>query len=60
MKRQTDIAKDEYKLFKDQMNVININRKDGVMTEDGKIIEGEGYEYRDEYKDYIINVLGMD
>ena len=51
MKRQTDIAKDEYKLFKDQMNVININRKDGVMTEDGKIIEGEAYEYRDEYKD---------
>ena len=51
MKRQTDIAKDEYELFKDQMNVININRKDGVMTEDGKIIEGEGYEYRDEYKD---------
>ena len=51
MKRQTDIAKDEYKLFKDQMNVININRKDGVMTEDGKIIEAEGSQYRDEYKD---------
>ena len=44
-KKQTDIAKDQYKLFKDQINIINDNGEDGVKagdgfkTEDGEIID---------------------
>ena len=30
MKKQTDIAKDQYKSFKDQINVNNNNREDDV------------------------------
>ena len=35
LKKQTDIAKHQYKFFKDQMNIINNNREDGVKAEDG-------------------------
>ena len=35
MKKQTGIAKDQYKSFKDQINVINNNREDDVKTEYG-------------------------
>ena len=38
LKRQTDIAKDHYKVFKDQINVINNNnRKDDIKGEDDEI-----------------------
>ena len=30
LKKQTDIAKGQYKFLKDQINVINNNREDGV------------------------------
>ena len=35
MKKQTDIAKDQYKFFKDQINLNDNNREDYVKTEDG-------------------------
>ena len=35
LKKQTDIPKHQYKFFKDQMNIINNNREDGVKAEDG-------------------------
>ena len=47
-KKQIDIAKDEYKLFKDQINVINNNREYRVKTEDGKIIDNIPYKYIDD------------
>ena len=33
--KKTDIAKDQYKLFKDQKNVINNHMEDDVKAEDG-------------------------
>ena len=41
MKKQTGIAKDQYKFFRDQINAINNNREDvvkaeyGIKTKDG-------------------------
>ena len=69
MIRQTGIAKDQYKLFKDQVNVINNNREydveaeDNIKTENGvKAKDGEindlSYRYMgDKYKDLINNVF---
>ena len=33
LEKQTDITKCQYKLFKDQINVISNNKEDGVKTE---------------------------
>ena len=45
MKKQTDIVKDQYKFFKDQINVNNNNREDNIKTEDGdgrvEVVSGE-------------------
>ena len=57
------MAKDQYKLFKDQINVINNNRKDEVKPGDSvKVEDGEIYneKYRyvsDKYKDLINNIF---
>ena len=58
MKKQTGIAKDRYKFFKDQMNVININnRKDDIKKKDAEIHdEGHGY-IGDEYKELTDNIF---
>ena len=60
-KKLTDIAKNQHKLFKDKIHVINNNRKDGVKEENGvktedavkrkndKITVGVQY-FCDEYK----------
>ena len=60
IKKETDIGKDQYKLLKDQINVINNSRQNGVKVEDGatikyiKIIDNMGYFYIvDEYKNLI-------
>ena len=37
LKKQTDIAKDQYKFYKDQMNVNNNNREDRVEVENDEI-----------------------
>ena len=71
MKKQTGIEKGRYKLFKDQVGVINNNREVGVKTEDGfkreDKVEREDGEiidkvhqryYGDEYK-YIFFYLGF-
>ena len=39
LKKQTDIAKDHYMFLKDQINVNNNDREDGVKTEDGEEID---------------------
>ena len=63
-KKHTDIAKGQYKFFKDQINVINNNREDdvkvedGFKTEDGEIIGNVHHEYiGDEYKNSIDNIF---
>ena len=38
-KKQTGSAKDQYKFFKDQINVSNNNREDDAKAEVGAIIE---------------------
>ena len=49
--------KDQYKTFKDQINVINKNRKDTFKTEDGRITDMMKSRYFDkEYKDLINNL----
>ena len=60
LKKQTSIAKVQYNIFKDQMNISNNNREDGVITEDGvKTEDGEiiGYVHHryigDKYKNLI-------
>ena len=39
LQKQTDIAKDHYMFFKDQINVNNNDREDGVKTEDSEEID---------------------
>ena len=51
LKKQTGIAKDQYKFFKDEVKVINNNREnhvkveDSVKTEGGVIIENMHHRY---------------
>ena len=40
-KKQTGLEKDQYTTFKDQINVVNKNRKDPNKTEDGRIIDNK-------------------
>ena len=58
------IAKDQYKLFKDQISVVNNKREDdakvedGVKTEDGAIIDHVHHKsIGDEYKNLIANIF---
>ena len=58
LKKQTSIAKDQYELFKDQINVVKNKREDGVETEDGEIIDNVHYGYfDDECKNLIVNIV---
>ena len=57
MKKQTDITKDQYKFFKDQINVIDNNKEDNAKeeddgkTKDDEMLDKVGYFYiGDEYK----------
>ena len=72
-KKQTDIAKDQYKLFKDLINVINNNKKDGFKREDGdktedgakikdgKIIHEVNYFFiGDEYKNLVGKIFKVE
>ena len=45
LEKQTGIAKDQYKLFKGQINVININKEDGIKPEKGEIIDIVNHSY---------------
>ena len=54
LKKQTDIAKDQDKLFKDHINVNNSSGEDGVRAEDDEIIGDVDDSYIDhKYKDLI-------
>ena len=64
LKKQTSIPKDQYKLFKDQINVVNNKREDGVKaedvakTEDGEIIDNIHRRYfGGEYRNLIANIV---
>ena len=57
LKKQTGIAKDQYKFSKDQINVNNDNRKDDIKKEDGEIDDVDHSYIGDEYKDLINNFL---
>ena len=58
MKKQTENAKDQYKLFKDQINLINTKREDDVKIEDGEIIDNVHHNYTDDkYEDLINNIF---
>ena len=64
LKKHTSIAKDQYELFKDQINVVKNKREDGVKaedgveTEDGEIIDNVHYGYfDDECKNLIVNIV---
>ena len=54
-KKQTNLAKDQHKLFKDKIHVIKNNRKDGVKGEND-IIDDVQYSC-DEYKNLIDKIL---
>ena len=63
-KKQLGNVKDQYKVFKDQLNVINKNREDDVeaeddvKAEDGEIIDHVNYRYiGDKYKNLIDNIF---
>ena len=49
LKAQTEIAEDQYKFFKDQMNVNNkkddVKPKNDIKREDNKIVDDVGYFY---------------
>ena len=58
LKKQTGLAKDQYRLFIDQINVINNNRENDVKARDGAMadndIKGEDSEILDHvYHSYI-------
>ena len=44
-KKENDIAKYQYKFFKDKMNAINNNRAGGTKTEDDEIINNADRSY---------------
>ena len=54
LRNLNDIAKDQYKLFKNQINASNNNRKnnikteDSVKAEDGEVTENVNYRYTDD------------
>ena len=45
LRKENDIAKDQYKFFKDKMNAINNNRAGGTKTEDDEIISNADHSY---------------
>ena len=57
MKKQTGIAKDQYKFFKDQINVINNRREDGVKTEVGVKTEDGEINVHNKYIDNKYTIL---
>ena len=70
LKKQTGIGNNQCELFKDQINVANIKREDGVKIQDAKIIVNVYYLYiyiyvyiyiyiyiGDECKNLIANIL---
>ena len=57
LKAQTGIAKNHYKLFKDQMNVNNNNRKDYIKKEDIEIDNIDHAYIDDKYKGLIDNIF---
>ena len=57
LKAQTSIAKNHYKLFKDQMNVNNNNRKDYIKKEDLEIDNIDHAYIDDKYKGLIDNIF---
>ena len=57
LKAQTDITKDQYRFFKDQMNIINSNRKADIKKEDIEIDEVDHAYIGDEYTDLIVDVF---
>ena len=59
MKKQTGIAKDQYKSFKDQINVINNNREDDVKTEYGVKTE-DNVKIEDDAKSYDEIIMNVD
>ena len=57
LKAHTGIAKNQYKLFKDQMNVNNNNKKDDITKVDIEL-DNEDHAYTGyEYKDLIDNIF---
>ena len=72
LKKQTDIGKNQYKVLKDQINIINSNREDSIKAENGikredgaitkhdEIIDNVGYFYTvDEYKNLIDTIFSV-
>lgn len=58
LKKQPSNAKDQHKFFKNQINVINDNREDGVETENGEITDNLYHTHVcDEKKDLIHNIF---
>ena len=58
LRKETGIAKDQYKFFKGQINVVNNKREDDVKAEDGEIIHNVRHRYfGDEYKNLIANIF---
>ena len=57
LKKQTGIAKDQYKFFKDQINVINNKREDGVKTEVGVKTEDREINVHNKYIDNKYTIL---
>ena len=51
--KKTDIAKDQYKLFKDQKNVINNHMEDDVKAQDGAKTENRVKTKHDEIIDIM-------
>ena len=58
LKKQPCNVKDQHKFFKNQINVINDNREDGVETENGEITDNLYHSHVcDEKKDLIHNIF---
>ena len=57
LKKQTGIAKIQYKFFKDHMNAINNNRKYNIKKQDVEMDDVEHGYIGDEYKDLIDNIF---
>ena len=61
MEKQTGIAKDQYKVIKDQTNVINYNREEGdTKAEDSEIIDNVRHRHiADEYRNLTGSVFKL-
>ena len=66
-KKQTDIVKDQYKFFKNQINVVNNKREDSVRagvcvkTENSEIIDNVHHTYFSEkYKHLIASIINYE